>query len=131
MRLQNTLFSFKYYSDQVQSTPVFWRDSFCPPHVTEKLVGTNKGVCLRNFLQCIQSPWNMFGGEEGEMLRGGREEIIFYQQWRDKKVGDEWAEGYKASYHGNKLAGRKEGIRNKIEIRYYLWIFYFLTFSFH
>ena len=98
MRLQNTLFSFKYYSDQVQSTPIFWRDSFCPPHVTEKqLVGTNKGVCLRNFLQCIQSHWNMFGGEEGEMLRGG--EIIFYQQWRDKKVGGEWAEGYKASYH--------------------------------
>ena len=57
----------------------------------------------------------MFGGEEGEMLRGGEEIIIFYQQWRDKKVGDEWAEGYKASYHGNKLAGRKEGIRNKIE----------------
>ena len=71
MRLQNTLFSFKYYSDQVQSTPVFWRDSFCPPHVTEKqLVGTNKGVCLRNFLQCIQSHWNIFEGEGVEMLRG-------------------------------------------------------------
>ena len=54
-----------------------------------------------------------------------------YHGQNDKKVGDEWAEGYKASYHGNKLAGRKEGIRNKIEVRYYLWIFYFLTFSFH
>ena len=62
----------------------------------------------------------MFGGEEGEMLRGGREEIIFYQQWQDKKVGGEWAEGYKASYHWNKLAGRKEGLTNNIEIRYYL-----------
>ena len=131
MRLQNTLFSFKYYSDQVQSPPVFWRDSFCPPHVTEKLVGTNKGVCLRNFLQCIQSHWNMFGGEEGEMLRGGEEIIILYQQRRDKKVGDEWAEGHKASFHGNKLAGRKEGIRNNIEVRYYRGIFYFLAFSFH
>jgi len=51
--------------------------------------------------------------------------------WRDIKVGGEWAGGYKASYHGNKLAGRKEGIRNKIEVRYHLWIFSFLTFSFH
>ena len=65
----------------------------------------------------------MFGGEEGEMLRGGREEIIFYQQWRDKKVGGEWAEGYKASYHGNKLAQSPMGIINKIEVRYYLGIF--------
>ena len=72
----------------------------------------------------------MFGGEEGEMLRGGGDNNI-YQQRRDKKVGNEWAEGYKASYHGNKLAGRKEGIRNKIEVRYHLWIFSFLTFSFH
>ena len=84
MRLQNTLFSFKYYSDQVQSTPVFWRDSFCPPHVTEELVGTNKGVCLRNFLQCIQSHWNMFGGEEGEMLRGEGGDNILQAMVRQK-----------------------------------------------
>ena len=37
-----------------------------------------------------------------------------------KKVGGEWAGGYKAYNNQNKLAGTSGGLINKIEIGYYL-----------
>ena len=44
------------------------------------------------------------GGDvlDGNVMRGPEK--------RDKKVGGEWARGYKAFYHRNKLAGTRGGI---------------------
>ena len=49
--------------------------------------------------------------------------------WHNKKMGGEWAGGYKASYKQNKLAVTSSSLINKIEIRYYL-CYNFIMFSF-
>ena len=48
--------------------------------------------------------------------------------WCNKKLGSEWAGGYKASYKQNKLAGTKGAFINRTEIWYFFIIFMYLLF---
>ena len=58
-------------------------------------------------MECITKTIQREDGGGGDVLDGN---VMRGPEKRDKKVGGEWARGYKAFYHRNKLAGTRGGI---------------------